>query len=494
MLTIADSFLGRRNFPPFASSHASLVMDLDLTSASGSTPSGIATHGFTVANTPTFDSSGMLTSSGHIYTSNFKASDRAALALNGTIYIEYDRAGVALDNGQVTTYFPDSSGRGDDLTERKLIFHTRDSGNLYAIEAYHHNAAFGNLRVAGEVNNNAFGYTANYMNRVVSGHQDATVAKLVITWNQTHLFVFADGHLLSIQTLTVPFTADGFANFGIGGFSSSATTLRFGAYHIKRVQVTKVTCLPVLLPLRFGLYGDSFIKGADGSSAPASHTVAAIDAVQSGLTLTSVADIVVTPGQATWLFFLQALAWEQLGVYIPYYNAGRQGGGYEKVPIESAYADALNAYRPEIVIAFGSVNDINVSSPVTNIVANVKTHLDRLIDGNTALRKLYFVETFPGYLPPNSSDGPTAIGAEHDRIVTLLRAGGIDGYRSVVKYIKTTEDFAYTSADTIGSAPDNTTSSGPTNTGTDVHLTSRGKAKVAAILWPHFKHHLLSML
>lgn len=494
-MNIPEFYLARRNFPPFAAGDADTIMDLDLTSSNGSTPAGVATHGFTVRGTPTFDSSGMLTASGHLYHLAFKPSDRPALAVKGTIMIECERAGLTLDQSQVT-YFADSSGQGT-LAAQTFLIHHRDTTNAYGVNIGHLSGATASFRMDGKSNNVAFGVSQQYLSRHVPNEQDSIWAKIIYTWDKTKLYQFIDGHLVYVATLSAPFAESAWTYFAVGGYSGAVDTNRFGNFHIRKVQISKKFSGPTMLPLRIGVYGDSFVKGCDASGTPAGDTVAQINAAQTGLDVTNITDMSNTFGQSYWMLLLQAIAWEQLGVYVPYYNGGKSGVGYatQTTQIPAAYADAVNAYRPEILIVFGSVNDINAVTPVTGLVEGIKADLDALIDGNTALRKILFFETIGGFLPPNIPNGVAATRTEHNRLISLMRAGGIDGYRGLVQYIRTYDSWGgdnYPPEYTIGASPLNLTSTGPASAGDDVHPTPRGREKIAAIVWPYLKSAILS--
>lgn len=478
-LEIAEAQIARRVTIPLATGDSRIVLDATLTSQAAATDAG-----FTLAGTGhVFDSNGYNGKGlGSLFLDNWAGS--ASMAPTGTIYLRFERRAVALDEANNGGAFADSVGHAA-------------SGTRYVLNSVKDDSAYGRRIMANlflifvNIANTTSTQTnwTRFNSHAVPTYQDERYMEVVWTWSGTEYWIYVDGHPYLHGTSAAAPTALDLDNFRLGAGGTSSNTI--GDYYIKRVQLSSAYAPPAMLPLRIAAYGDSFVKRATGTGDPAADTVAAINAVQVALTIPSLA---TTPygyvtAQTSWALGLEALAWQNIGAYFPFYNAAKSGGGYEKNSIPSAYADAVNAFRPELVIALSSVNDVSVASPVTDIVANTKLKMDALIDGNTALRKILFFVGFSGHLnPPQVA---TAGWLEEYKRINALLVAGLANYRGKVEVVDVYNAWggdSYPPGQTVGSAPTNATATASN----DIHPSPSGFTKMAAIMWPYVRNFLTS--
>lgn len=476
-LTIQEQALARRTFAPLPAGDSRILLDATLTSAAAATSAG-----FTLDGTGhVFDSNGYNgKGTGTLGLVNWAGS--AQMAATGTIYIQFERRAIATDEANNGGIFIDSIGHAAAGT--RAVLNTSNDAATYARRI--RGNTFADFQNIANATTTTIGF--NRMNsHAVPTYQDQMYAEVVWTWRGPDYWIYVDGHPFYHGTSPASPTALDLDNVRVGGLGTASNTI--GDYYIKRIQLSSAWMPPRMIPLRVGLLGDSFVKRAFGTGDPASDTVAAINAVQKGL---SMDELTVTygyvTGQTSWALGLESLAWTNTGGFLPIYWAGKSGGGYEKNVIPSAYTDALNAYRPELVIALASVNDVNPSSPVSNIVANTKAKLDAMIDGNTALRKIIFCVGFGGHRNPATAAVPGWLD-EYKRVSALLTAG-LESYRGVVQVVDVYGAWGgdnYPVTQTVGSNPLNVTATA----GNDVHPSPTGLQKMAEILWPHVRDFVL---
>lgn len=482
-LTLQEQDLGRRLFPPFDSGSSTVKLDVTLTSSAAATGAGFILEG----TGHVFDSNGFNgKGTGNLRYNTWPFS--ATVAPQGSLYIQYQRQAVTWSNANNAGYdnlFHDSTGT--DTGASRYIFTTQNGGATAARQFLYANGAPNQTRfntVIGGVTTAANVTTLN--SHEIPTYQDNYYATMVYTWKDTQWYWYIDGHLVATGTTSASPGSDNWDFLRIGSLGTASQLL--GDFYIKRIQISTNYCPPVLSPIRIAGYGDSFILASVEGTVPGADTVTAINTSQFN-TVINTPNFGRSRGQASFMHGLRALAWQNLGIYFPYYVAGKQGGGWEKTPIPVAYRDAVNGYKPELVITLQSVNDVDVATPATDIVANTKTMLDYLIDNNTALRKIIFVVGVSGHQDP-AKVAISGWRTEYNRL-RLLLYNGLQNYRSKVDVIDVYDAWGgdnYSTYQTIGSSPDNSV----TGAGNDVHPSATGHQKLASILWPTIQSYLLA--
>lgn len=480
-LSVQNGYLARRVSIPLSDGDSRILLDATLTSSAAATGAG-----FTLVGTGhVFDSNGFNgKGTGNLNIANWASA--ASVVPQGTIYLQVERAALSFSNANNGADFSDSTGT-DNGASRYLLYSNND-GFTHERRVYVDGAGTDGLVFLNEANNTQATSVLNrYNSHAVLTYQDQQYAEIVWTWRDTTYWIYIDGHVVFRGTSALSPTTSDLDNIRLG--SQNASTGWLGDFYIKRIQISSAFAPPVMLPLRVAGYGDSFVVASIESATPGADTVAGINAVQTHTALTARdANYKKVRGQASWMHALQALAWQNNGAFFPYYMGGKAGAGYEKSAIASGYRDAINAYQPELIIAMSSVNDVNPSSPVTNIVANTKTMFDALIDGNAKLRKILFFVGFSGHQDA-STGGVEGWLTEYKRISALLTAGLAD-YRDKVEVVDVYEAWggdSYPVSQTAGSNVDNVTATA----GEDVHPSASGHLKMAEIMWPHVQNFLL---
>ncbi|MHB8716898.1 MAG: SGNH/GDSL hydrolase family protein [Sulfuricaulis sp.] len=271
-------------------------------------------------------------------------------------------------------------------------------------------------------------------------------AKLHIVVDINDVRYYIDGALVKTYTRTTNVLTDDLFNVvSIGADNSGGNSILKG--YIRRIQLLKRTVDNLgAIDTKIAFIGDSFVQRGAGHATPSSITVAGVDAVQNGLNdigLTDNSDPTKIPVIGTyyvpWIWALRKMA-ANYSLRFRYYAAGDAGHGWsptvanETAQIRPAFRDAVIAYNPEILVALGSVNDVNVALPPTDLLGETKAVLDEFIDGCPNLRKILFCQTFPGYKGSAPANNSAAI-AQYEAQVALQAQ--LDGYRGKVEIIYT---------------------------------------------------------
>jgi len=503
--SLAEAYTGRRNFPPFASGDSSLLLNLYPVI----TAANVAAASLTVSGSgSSFDPElGFKTgASGYLLNSNWLPAQDGA---SGTIYLELEREGFARDvsfsSGAV---FYDSEGLAAatvaGLAERWILSIVQtspstnmlrvgpNSSSLMSVQHYH-----------GGVDGNANAMCTAHSR--APDYADQRFSEVVLTWAKGILYCYVDGLPSYTRSLLGTWGVGFFKNLAIGRYVFSGST--FQDYYIRSCQISTKFCQPVTSGPKVALYGDSFVVSGDLRAAAGADTVAGINAVQESRTALEMAgsgNFSSIRGQCNWWHLLVGKLWKECGFVPPTYNAAKSGCGWHSsgAPVPTAYTDALNAFRPEVIVAFGSVNDVPYDAAST-LVADVRAKLDAFANGNSALRRIIYVEPISWEA---STAGPTNAGIPQGTWETRYQnqrsalEAGITGYlagtRSVpVTYVSTYDEFYNTAgvdvnACFIGSAPTNTTTSADGQASQDAHPTATGHARIASILWPYLRDSL----
>jgi hypothetical protein len=179
-----------------------------------------------------------------------------------------------------------------------------------------------------------------------------------------------------------------------------------------------------------------------------------------------------------------------------YYVAGDVGRGWSSTvangtaQIRPAFRDAVIAYNPEILVAIGSLNDVNVSLPPADLLGETESILDEFIDGCSNLKKILFCQTFPGFKGSAFANSPAAI-AQYESHVALQTQ--LEGYRGKVELIYTYGALGgenYNPDFSVGSsqyAPLWDAQYYRSVTYRDIHPGQFGMNRMAEIIWPQFR-------
>jgi uncharacterized repeat protein (TIGR01451 family) len=467
---------------PFASTDSSLLLNLDLRKG---VPPGWTSYGFGTFDATNGYTPGTLSASG-LANNSVPGFASTAEMPQGTVALRFQRTGVTTDNS-FPPYFWDSTGNTlNAATQDRQLFIMRANSGNWVFAAVIQAASVPYIEFAFQSNSmtqpNHFEWqTMN--SHYVPGYQDATFADLVITWYQNQYYVFFDGHLVNSGTLGDVPTLQMFQNICIGNYNGSGQPAGapFGAYAIQQVQISSRFLGPVMAGPTIGILGDSFVasytqRATPTATAPGGYLQASdIDNVQNSLGLYSgLAALTVQSGQTSTFHEIQALMFETYGFYPPIYNAGDPGHGFSQLllPIDDAYIAALNQATPSIVVAEGSVNDVNQFNPSdATLLSDTQTYMQRLVLGggsriaapaNTLLEDIIYLEMLSSQgLPSANQYVEPGYGTESQNLITITRNGMSDyapPNATAFSYIKSREwwnqasDYPYY---LLGTSPNN---------------------------------------
>lgn len=480
----------------FPSTHANLLLDVDFTDSAA-----VAAAGFTESGTGhTYDANGWKASAGYLRKTAF---DFSTVTPQGTALLLVERAKVAYDDSQRTDAFANSDGDANAVLRYIADFnsnpYTGDMVRFYVAA----DTGTPETRQLSIAMRGPTGTTTQVQANFYNSHQGALdpesdYVQMIVTWRDREWHVYFDGLLM--EGKTKPASQEcykGVDDLYMG--SDSGGNNQFDGY-IKRLQITSDFLAPKKNRTRIALYGDSFIQVGTARTNEAAETVVAYDAVQNNLTLggndgTNKDRHAFLIGNArnqnNWFWCLSRWFWLEYGEQLLCYNGGNSGSGHGTMTGVTQFTaeqrDAIIAYNPEILITFGSVNDINYQETVTdaNTYNQVVTAMDDFIDNAPSLRKILF---FGGFSAHNIPTKQALSGWDDTFYAYHQNLSKIDGYRDIVKFIPTWQAWGgYDVPATYinGSHPDNLTTSGPSNNGDDVHPSAVGHIRIAEIVWPH---------
>jgi hypothetical protein len=473
-LSIEDAIRQWSQQVPLAGGDARILLDVTLTSSGAATGAG-----FTLAGTGhVFDADGFNgNGTGYLQMSNWASS--SVMANTGTVYLEFDRQAVTWSsaNNGASAF---SASDGIDTGAARYLFRAYNDAFTEEIRFFLENGSDDLPRFMYETTALSTITTLGRINSHAPSTLPSGTSTIVITWSGLDYWLYYDGHLFLHKTNTASGDALRFDNFRIADGLGNA--------HVKRIQLSSAFITPKMLNRKVAIYGDSFALAAIEGNSAGADTVQAIDAVQTHVGMPDrLANYIKGRAQSSWGHWLQALAYHDLRVAFPMYVSAKNGTGYSVTPRAAAYRDAINTFQPEVVIAMQSVNDVNPSSPVSNIVSATQAEMDTLIDGNPNLRKILFVTGISGHRDPTKLSTSGWVD-EYERLTGLLNVG-MNAYRGKVQVIEAYTAWGgreYPVTQTIGSHPQNAT----TSAGNDVHPTEVGHVRIAEIIWPFLKPYL----
>lgn len=557
---LADYFAARKVMPPFASDDTSLLLDVDFRDGEAAVEAYLVSKGMTGeggTNTSTWDATLGWKPNGKVYYTNSgwtptgHASLAAAFASQQfTVFVEIQRSAIAscwmddssnfIDENEGpsaacwngTACVPSSHPYGD-YTSAKFgyVFTANPGSGSNNISAYYqvtNNATF-TSPVGRFVVSHHDGSATNATVRARAGVPsvdgiNADFAQLVITCNGREMRWYLDGHCINRETRAADFwneVTNGLFNRIYFGSNTTGAASPFKGY-IRRFQLAnKFSYNDVREGPRIAFLGDSFTQRGAGHATPGASTVAAVDAVQNGLTNASLVETLATVTSNTivgghwrpWIHEIVRVAANQ-GLPFSFYCAGAAGRGWALTgsstalpQFQSHWIDAVIGYDAEIVVGSGSVNDVNGSNTATNYLAEVQAVITSIIQGSYNIRRFLFVETFPAF--NGYSTWTATYTAEYHRQralqaqldgFTVTNAAGIDVSVEFIPVYDAIGGENYPAAYNEGGSDyallwDTffVKTGGSAKYLADLHPGQQGMDMMVDIMWPHIKRAILGL-
>jgi len=511
---------GRKDLFPLASTDADLFLDLDFRQGeSASDAILVANNGFSkMGGGGSWDAVLGFNPNGSQYYAKpewvpWKMASRDGIGEKFTVYIEIQRSAIA------STWKDDSANFIDSGTGPSL-------DNPYTTTAFGHAISLRGNQAPWPYLKMFYQVTSGPSGRFVYGHFDSaneggvtirfhpdplstedSFARLQIVVDVNDVRYYIDGALVKTYTRTTDVLADDLFNVvTIGADNYGGNSILKG--YIRRIQLVKRAVENLeTIDTKIAFIGDSFVQRGAGHATPSSITVAGVDAIQNGLDDSGLAgnsDPAQIPVIGTyyvpWIWALRKMA-ANYRARFRYYVAGDAGHGWSPTvangtaQIRPAFRDAVVAYNPEILVALGSVNDVNVALPPADLLGETKAVLDEFIDRCSNLKTILFCQTFPGYKGSTPVNNPAAI-AQYESHVALQAQ--LDGYRGKVEVI-----YTYSALGGANYNPDFTAGSSQyaslwdaqyarSITNHDVHPGQYGMNRMAEIIWRQFRNAVFS--
>lgn len=447
------------------------LFDLDLTAGAAALPSGWAVIGTGATWDDELGFNGG--TAAYIRTDNFSARDALLAANSGYFYIEFEREAMCTDNTYSSgSTFYDSDGNTDTAAEKSLLW-TDDGAGSGVLRFYRNAANYQFVFLDGASSK----FNANLISRRSAKH-DSKMGYLLVTWSGTSAAIIIDGNVMKTFELAAAVTA--LKRVYIGAYAGSKF---LGAYHVRRIMCGTQYLYPQNHSVRVAVLGDSFIVAGSDRSEPAdtdSTTIAELDSLQSSTEIgaTMFGKLDNYRGQAPFVFQLQANVFNRYGKFLQVYNAGNSGNGWRTdvdagLQIKIAYKSAAAAFNPQVVLMFGSVNDLPNSADTFDLEADLKSHIDDLLAASNTIKRIYLVQTFGWYNATHANADSAAWLANYALYVDQMSR--VDGYRNKVVYVPNLWGAAPDESYLLGSHPDNST----TSADTDFHPSATGHTKIA---------------
>ena len=419
--------------------------------------------------------------------------DDSQLVNQGTIIMYVERSQISYD---YATYTPSGyeglSGRTDERASA-IPFAFRENGGFTRETYFSFNGGVGSITFhcdAATTTARTYTRKANYYTK----YFDDTFAEILITWDGTNTYYYIDGALRWINDRT--YNAGDFYTVDICNRGTNAATAFDGWF--RNIQFYNDFQKPRLSPIRVSINGDSFVQGGFLTATPANETEAGIDATANASAINDTYAQIAPSSRGDANFGHQVIAaiGKVLNVEQPIYVAAYPGRGWNSDLNEfsDGMMDAVASYGASVHIAAGSVNssDTNLSD-VSNdaIYSTITTKLDRIIDNNPALEKIFYIST-PWTTGTFSETDEASHRASHKQIREIEKR--VHGYRGKVFYVDlytawSGDDGEPDLANAYGSDPSNTVDATSDGTPTqskrtssfngDVHANARGNTIIA---------------
>jgi hypothetical protein len=528
---IKDWLATQANNLPVDGTDTDLVLDLDFTQGPASINAKLVTaEGFThTATGETWDATLGWNPNGTAKyvntnwtpsgTSPSNVNSRAGIGNNYTIYFEVQRSAIGatfLDN---PTSFIDS-GAGPSGTQpgtnpygatgNGSIFQTgKAGGNFDNIACYYQVAAsLGYFMLSSRNNATTASFSTKFHADKLSNENDFVPITIVGEGLTEYWYIDGMPRRIFLRTI-LPQTDDIFQAMRFADDGGASPRGLRG--YIRRFQLLRrAVAGKVHHGPRVAFIGDSYVQRGASQATPGAQTVAAINAVQNAqddtyLTISNDSTkSVVLNTQYTPLFYALQKQAAKLGARPAFYAAGDSGHGWGSGggQIRQAFFDAVGAYDPEIIVCLGSVNDV-VANPA-DLIGDTKSRLTYMAALCRNLRKILFVQTFPGWKCGNTNwNTPTAIAIYKAQIAAQEGLNGYavttkDGRTVTVQFVPTYEALGgdnYNADINLGGnqylAAWKTFSGSSIEDG-DVHPGQYGMNRMAEIIWPALQPYLLN--
>lgn len=471
-----------------------------------------------------------------------------------SIAMEIERSALSLDNSWNSSSFYDSYGDVNRTSETEIFSMANGSGDqiFFAITAQD-----GGFFVYYESGGTFHACPGNIF---VSSHappgSDPTYAQVVLNVSGASVQIFVDGlPITSFTMFSGPFVSPTQRIVYIGGKFDGTNNV--GAHFIRSFRMSSQNVFVPITGPKIGMFGDSFVQLGTDAANITTDTVAYINdrnlVVQTGGTtplgqsgnncqsLTAIANDVTNnnnQGHAfTWVTDLNMYMLRAFGFMSPWFNAAKNGHGWTGSnyvlnnigspathfnTFPKAYWDAMNAWLPEVVMAWGCPN--NDIQPYgtgfqsiyanTTFQADIQAGLDYMVDNNPKLKTIIFVEGFPWNPSINFGSfngvGNPAWLTEYFRLLNILRSN-ISTYSPgsgarATKYPKLNlpnkVSLIYAKSDelwrlnpnyarfAVNTNPDNTTPTKYNGASENPHPCAEGFLQCAAIIWPYLQTYL----
>lgn len=413
-----------------------------------------------------------------------------------TVLVQVRRQDISRAVSTSSTILYDSDGPLNAGSTLVLFLHDSGSGNFFGSTLQTLGAAtgsqYGNLQLLGKANDANTKTCGMSLNSNFSPLYDDPNGFVEIGWSAQNgrITWLLDGWPVSEDTVAASF---------VGAFTRGCIGSQAGANFmpgwVRRVRIyNKAVRYNYATFPKVGFYGDSFVQRGTERANAATDTVADILAVQNEISDVNLTNSGTnrhwssTYAPNVWGHILQRWA-AASGNPFRIYNAARSGYGWTSVtgvPIPLAYRTALGNWSAEVIVALGSVNDVQASYS-TALITDTRAMLDSLITLNPRCRRILFVQTFPNRAGVNGwSTAQYAQFKDH-----IERQQGLDGYSAgIVKFVPTFNALGGDNFDprfNSGTYPGNTSWSGYLN---DIHPGGWGMLRMAEIIWPYLRAEL----
>ncbi|MCW8935481.1 MAG: hypothetical protein OQK98_12210 [Gammaproteobacteria bacterium] len=423
---------------------------------------------------------------------NSSISTTSALtSREGSIYFEVERLGISVDENDIPTGFIQSQGRSNSTTSNYLFSTTDSSNGFIRVFRMPGDLASGQMRL----NIKAGGGAIQNIDFYINSQRDFGLtddeykfARFTITWKGRLVTVFVDNIPTVSTVLDNEFGETPFNGVIIGN-QAPRSQGSFGDYFIRRLQISQKHSFLASSSMKISFFGDSYMKAFVDSNDYSTFNDISI-----------LSDGLGRAGYKSGLFsLLKKISSKHKFLLSNILGEASTANGHGFctdpgfMPFDATEFDKIIAYDPEILITAGSINDVSINSPATNIFSDTKNALDTLIDGCSSLKEIHFFGQFPGFKGASITNNQTNI-EEAKRIYKLQKA--LDGYQrnnakgtQVTVFFHETYDLwggdTYDTELTTGSATGNLVTPNA-----DIHPSSLGHIKMAEIMYRYLEDRI----
>ena len=174
------------------------------------------------------------------------------MAAQGSIYLEIERAGTAMDEAQNAGVFIQSTG--DTSFGQRYILQCNDTVNNDEIRLYWETNGNMNwvIKSGGVTSTSGIALNSNG-----SASIDSDFARVILTWSGTTFRILVDGIIVLETVLTNAVNATMLSKIKFGGRGGVTSPFQ---YFIKRIQLSDKLFTPVFEQQKLVMFGDSFAQ------------------------------------------------------------------------------------------------------------------------------------------------------------------------------------------------------------------------------------------